>query len=67
MKKDIYYIAAKSLLKWSPERRIEIMDKLISPYERECVRQAAVYIKNKERMKAATLNVITHALLAAKV
>lgn len=39
MNKDIYYIAAKNLLKWAPEYRRDIMDKLISPYERECVRQ----------------------------
>lgn len=37
--KDIYYIAAKNLLRWSQEQRVAIMDKLVSPYERECVRQ----------------------------
>lgn len=33
MNKDIYYIAAKNLLKWAPEYRRDIMDKLISPYD----------------------------------
>lgn len=37
---DIYYITAMNLLRWSPEIRRVMMDKLCSPYERELVRQA---------------------------
>lgn len=55
MNKDIYYIAAKNLLKWAPEYRRNIMDKLISPYERECVRQAFAEIKRRESLNCIEL------------
>lgn len=55
MNKDIYYIAAKNLLKWAPEYRRDIMDKLISPYERECVRQAFAEIKRRESLNCIGL------------
>ena len=64
MKKDIYYIAAKNLLKWTPEQRRSIMDKLVSPYERECVRQNFVeIIRHHENLNCIELNLLVSALI----
>ena len=63
MNKDIYYIAAKNLLKWAPEYRRDIMDKLISPYERECVRQAFAEIKRRESLNCIELNLLGQELI----
>ena len=63
MNKDIYYIAAKNLLKWAPEYRRDIMDKLISPYERECVRQAIAEIKRRESLNCIELNLLVQELI----
>lgn len=67
MKKDIYYIAAKNLLRWSPEQRRQIMDRLVSPYERECVRQSFVQITSlQERFDLMELNMLVDLLVASK-
>ena len=63
MNKDIYYIAAKNLLKWAPEYRRDIMDKLISPYERECVRQAFAEIKRRESLNCIELNLLVQEII----
>lgn len=63
MNKDIYYIAAKNLLKWAPEYRRDIMDKPISPYERECVRQAFAEIKRRESLNCIELNLLVQELI----
>ena len=36
MIEKVYYITAKSLMRWSPDVREKLLDKL-TPYERECV------------------------------
>ena len=67
MKKDIYYIAAKNLLKWTAEQRREIVDRLSSPYERECVRQAFVQITaRQQRFDVMELNMLVDLLVASK-
>ncbi len=43
----IYYIAARNLMKWSPEVRERLLDKL-GAYERECVLGWCARIAEKE-------------------
>lgn len=67
MKKDIYYITARNLLRWSPEQRRQIVDRLASPYERECVRQAFVQITARQRhFDLMELNMLVDLLIASK-
>lgn len=44
--REIYYIAAKSLMRWTPDVREQILDKL-TPFERECVRGWCARINEK--------------------
>lgn len=47
MIEDFYYIAARSLMKWSPEVREQLLDKL-GAYERECVLGYCARIQERE-------------------
>lgn len=62
----IYYIAARNLMKWSPEVRERLLDKL-GAYERECVTAYCARIQESEERFSRSLDELAeHIRIALK-